>query len=396
VLYDNEKMAKVFKQLLEGSAEKLFFTTKHDVAHKAFVQKKCDLLVSIGNHNSAAYKEKLSPFILERRETPVVLCGTAPLSLKVKKIYQKQGFDNFHTLTKNSRHNNLFFENVLKEYRSSGSIAFLSSMMVTHLENIKPLPQTIRQIQKLQFDHDASLQELIKIIVQDAALSIDIIKRANAPINGLRQAVTTVQNAVTLLGKDRTIATALSCNVANTMPINLAPYGMTMDEFNAVANLRMNLMMHWYQKISKNDAGILMTAALMGNIGQLVIALEMARQQKEEEFKSLSEEAGATFAELELFFTTCEDLTAEILEEWGLHETIVDALAFCHNLESAPQDILPFAVALHAIFKIVPQTQATFDAEAIDKVCALLEYHKIDPQPLLNAVVVCEEKYLAG
>lgn len=395
VLYDNEKMAKVFKQLMEGSMEKILFTSKTDAALKAFKEKKCDLLVSTGTHNSSAYKEKLVLFIQERRETPIVLCGVAPLSLKVKKIYQKAGFEHFHTLTKDSRQNNLFFENVLKSYRKEGSIAFLSSFMIAHLDNIKPLPQTIREIQRLQSDHEASLQELIKIIMQDTPLSIDIIKRANAPINGLRQEVTTVQNAVTLLGKDRTIATALSCNVANTMPIDLSPYGMTMDEFNAVANLRMNLIMHWYQKVSKNDAGFLMTAALMGNIGQLVIALEAARQEKVEEFKSLSEEAGSTFAELELFYTTSEDLTSEILEDWGLNDKIVDALAFCHNLDEAPSEIFPYALALHAVFKIVPQTKATFDADAIDTVCNLLEYHQVNPQPLLDAIVVCEEKYLS-
>ncbi len=396
VLYDNEKMAKVFKQLMEGSTEKILFTSKADAALKAFSEKKCDLLVSTGNHNSSAYKEKLLPFIKERRETPIVLCGVSPLSLKVKKIYQKAGFEHFHTLTKDSRQNNLFFENVLNEYRKEGSIAFLSSFMIAHLDNIKPLPQTIRQIQTLQSDPEASLQELIKIIMQDTPLSIDIIKRANAPINGLRQEVTTVQNAVTLLGKDRTIATALSCNVANTMPIDLSPYGMTMDEFNAVANLRMNLIMQWYQKVSKSDVGFLMTAALMGNIGQLVIALEAARQQNVDEFKTLSEEAGTTFAELELFYTTAEDLTSEILEDWGLHEKIVDALAFCHNLADAPKEILPYAVSLHAVFKIVPQTKAAFDAEAIDSVCNLLDYHLIDSQPLLDALVVCEEKYLSS
>ena len=120
--------------------------------------------------------------------------------------------------------------------------------MIAHLDNIKPLPQTLREIQKLQFDPETSLQDLIKVIIKDPALSSDIIKRANAPINGLKHEVTTVQNAVTLLGKDRTIATALSCNVSEMVPINLEPYKMTLDEFNAVANLRMNLMMHWYQK----------------------------------------------------------------------------------------------------------------------------------------------------
>ena len=139
-----------------------------------------------------------------------------------------------------------------------------------------------------------------------------------------------------------------------------------------------------------------MTAALMGNIGQLVIALEMARQQNEEVFRNLSEETGITYAELELFFTTTEDLTAEILEEWGLHEKIVDALAFCHNLDGAPEEVLPFSVALHCIFKIVPQTKCAFDENAIDAVTKLLEYHKFDPQHFLDAIVVCEEKYLVS
>ena len=394
VLYDNEKMGKVFKQLFEGSAEKLLFTTKAEAALKAFREKKCDLLVSIGNHNSSAYKEKLSPFLQAGRETPIILCGAAPLSLKVKKIYQKQGFEHFHTLTKNSRQNNLFFEKVLKEYRKEGAVAFLSSFILTHLDNIQPLPQTIQQIQRLQANQEASLQELIKIIMQDPVLSSDIIKRANAPINGLKKEVATVQNAVTLLGKDRTIATALSCNVSDLIPINLEPYRMSLDEFHAIANLRMNLIMHWYQKISKEDAGMLMTAALLGNIGQLVIALEMARQNKEQEFRDLSEEAGNTFAELEFFYTTSEDVTSQILEEWGLHERIVDALSFCHDLESANEEILPLSVALHAVFKIVPQTRCAFDSEAIDTVCKLLEYHRFDPQHLLNAIMICEEKYL--
>ena len=82
-------------------------------------------------------------------------------------------------------------------------------MNITELPTLDAVAIKLSEI--LQQDHEAIvIEELIETIAFDVAISANILRYANAPVNGFARQIETVKDAVTLLGMQPTATLALS------------------------------------------------------------------------------------------------------------------------------------------------------------------------------------------
>ena len=220
------------------------------------------------------------------------------------------------------------------------------------ISTLKPLPSTILQIQQVCNDPELSIKDLIKVVKQSPILAGQILRAANNPLYGLKE-VNSIDQAVTIFGMKRVQAIALSHMADEFKNVDLSAYNCNETIFSSVGALRLTLMMQWYSKVSIADLSVLSITAILGNIGQLLIAQEIARLGKKDEFFKLMVSEGIQIAEEKIMHTTTPSVSSDIMYYWKLGQDIVDAVRFSDHPKNAPPEIARFALANHIVYRLV-------------------------------------------
>lgn len=265
-------------------------------------------------------------------------------------------------------------------------------LLKERVEALQPLPGTIKELQAFGADPESSLRDIGAVVMQDAVLSAKILKLVNSATFGLSGKVSSIQQAISLLGKERTIALSLQTFAQDSFEFDLAPYCMSSDDFFSVANRRLNLAVAWYSKVSLSETTLLSTAALIANIGQLLVVEEIRERGMEQPFSDLVMQYSPRVAEIEFLNTTTEDMTADILNQWGVEDEMADLVRYSNDLLNAPDSVKHLAVAMYVINTTVPMNNLPVSAEKIQEMCDLLLEMNFDAKPYQKAV----EKVLAG
>jgi len=217
-------------------------------------------------------------------------------------------------------------------------------------------------------------------------LSGRLLQFVNSPGVGLIRNVTSIHQAISLLGKEKTIALATQASLNSLMNIDVSAYGMSSEQFYEVGQRRMTLIISWYSKVSISDTAMLATAALLGNIGQIVLSAQIKMKKIEDEFLTLANSTNTMFAEIKTLYTTVEDTTADILTHWGLESEMVNAIRYSLDLANADNETKQLAIALFVTFKTIPIKLTEIDVDVVDEMADFLKEMNLNPKLYLNAV----------
>lgn len=195
-------------------------------------------------------------------------------------------------------------------------------------------PGTALEILRLCQQDDISISALSDTLAADPALSVRLLKYANSAMLGVRKEVTSVRDAVLLLGVRSVRLMALSFSL------------LTQDDDRACKSFDFTLF--WSHSLaaavsarhlSRNDPGIspeeAFAAGLLSQIGKLAFAVGLP-----EEYAQILSQAGGTLgatAELErkAFDTTHYDIGADLLADWSIPERLVTTIRF----QRKPEDL---------------------------------------------------------
>ena len=222
----------------------------------------------------------------------------------------------------------------------------IPSNLLQKLQSCRTLPSVpgvVLDVLELSQDPDVSIVEIAKTVSRDPALVAKILKVANSPWAGVRRQVTSLGQAVNLLGTNGTMSIALSFSLVRGLQKTTDP---TFDHqaywrrsaISATATLSVGI----YIKAAKPEE--LFLSGLLHDIGILVLS-----------------EAVATYSRL---FASCRgnhDLLVEterkelgtdhaqvgswFLERWGLPTRLLSAIPTSHEKEGIA-DPLAKAVAI--------------------------------------------------
>lgn len=220
------------------------------------------------------------------------------------------------------------------------------------IDNLQPLSASILQIQQVCNDDEMSIKELIKVVKNDPIISGMILKAARNPLYCLEE-VNTVDRAISIFGKMRVQAIALSQMVDEFGKIDLSTYNSTESIFSNVSALRLTLMIKWYSKVSISSLSVLSTTAILGNIGQLLIAQEVDKLNIKSDFLKELNEKGVQHTEEKFMHTTTACVSSDILSYWQLDKDIVDSVRFSDYPQNAPEEIYTLCLANHIVYRLV-------------------------------------------
>ena len=172
---------------------------------------------------------------------------------------------------------------------------------------------------------DADMREISRVIASDPVLAGRLLKSANSPMAGIAREVTSIREALLLLGLRTVKLTALGFSVASPSQTSRCP-GFDLKVFWATSCLRAVIARRLAQQfpdVSREEA---FTVALVAGLGQLALAQGLGRKYarvlaETRKGKSLCQ------AEQELLGSNHVRIGAMLLKEWGLPEVLVRAVA---------------------------------------------------------------------
>lgn len=234
--------------------------------------------------------------------------------------------------------------------------------MVGGIDTLPALPDMYRQISEMLSRPEPSIMEIVKVLGKDIAISAKLLQLVNSSFFGIGRRVTTVREAVELLGIGTVQGLVLSTEIFRTFPGRQEMRGICADDLSAhslkVASLARRLAG------DRVTAEIAHSVGLLHDVGKLVLAdrvsgyegvVHTAMAANTPLHQVEQDELGATHAEV----------GAYLLGLWNLPEVMVQAVANHHSPDEirdllGPCEIVRVANALvHRV-----QDQAPPDPES--------------------------------
>ena len=249
---------------------------------------------------------------------------------------------------------------------------------------IKPLSDTIVKLKNL--DESASLRDISAIISKDIALSTKLVQYVNKPYFGITKEISAVNQAITFLGKERTLAFAYSNGVKDCLGIDLSFYNIDEEKFNKINFLRTQLAVYWYKKIDFSEFIVVSSAAMLGAIGKIYLngVLKETDTIRQEKFKKYIE-FDRLFAEDDVLGVSSEKISAMLLNKWGFSNELVNSIYYANSIESSPVESKHLAIANSVIFNTFDLNDE-IDMKVVNSMADFLQEMNFDKNLYLEAI----------
>lgn len=223
------------------------------------------------------------------------------------------------------------------------------------IKSLPPLPRSFHEISEICNNIDSSINDLANVIEKDPMLVANLLKVANSPLYSFRIEIKNVLQAVSLFGMSTTRSLVTDMSIKKLLNVDMAPYGVTPEEFASISGLQSALMMHWYKEVDSSKVEILFLSALLQETGKILIADEIVKNDETYQFKSAIE-SSTNIASVEQSFvgTTSGEITSRIFQHWQFDEFMVQAIKYSDDVDAAPLEVRPFALALKVVKVAVP------------------------------------------
>lgn len=223
------------------------------------------------------------------------------------------------------------------------------------IKSLPPLPKSFTQINAICSDENGTIEDLAKVIETDPMLVANLLKVANSPLYSFRCEIRSVLQAVSLFGMSTTRALTTDISIKKLLNVDIEPYNLTPEKFVYISGIQSALMREWYAKVDRSKLDILFLSSLLQETGKVLIADEIVKSDEIYQFKS-EIETTVHIDQVEKSFvgTTTAEITAKIFEHWGFDDIMVESIQFADNYAEAPEDIVPYSLALKIVKTAVP------------------------------------------
>lgn len=204
------------------------------------------------------------------------------------------------------------------------------SMLAAQIDSFPVLPTVVSHVMQITADPDSSQKDLIKVITPDQSLTSTILKMSNSAFYGLMREVSTLQQALTILGFAEIRNLVLTKAVFNSFKTLKKNDKWDIKEFwehSFFCGLAAKII-GTELKVSKNE---LFTAGLIHDLGKLVIYMATP-----DDFFKIIEEAESTkvgtyLAEKNILGTTHDEVGIGLVKKWMFPEPLMAAVEFHHH-----------------------------------------------------------------
>jgi signal transduction histidine kinase/HD-like signal output (HDOD) protein/CheY-like chemotaxis protein len=221
--------------------------------------------------------------------------------------------------------------------------------LLKHIEEMPSLPGVAVRAIEMIMQEDVDTADLARVIESDPALTLKILKLVNAAANSLVRQVSSMQQAIALLGMTTVRCSILGVFIRDLMPQSTEETAKHFDEVWAHSlgcAVAAQLIAEKTYPSLKYEAFI---AALLHDIGKIFIIEYLPERYVQIKKYMESNRVSSLVAEQEILGTDHTRIGKWIAERWNLPGKLVRGIWMHHN----PIDSLPFLHVEHELLYIL-------------------------------------------
>jgi putative nucleotidyltransferase with HDIG domain len=198
--------------------------------------------------------------------------------------------------------------------------------VVLDLKSMPTLPGLVSKLSALTEDNKTSAQEMARIVSMDQVLSAKVLKLVNSAFYGFSRRVSTVSNAIILLGGNVVRSLTISSSIFEIMEKNI----VGLWEHSMGVAVAANVIARELKLPEPEETS---TAALLHDIGKVILKIRL--EDEYDRVDALVDEKDLTVVEAEqqLLGTTHAEIGEWVAQSWLLPEKLVEPIACHHNVE---------------------------------------------------------------
>jgi putative nucleotidyltransferase with HDIG domain len=196
--------------------------------------------------------------------------------------------------------------------------------------SIPALPGIISKLSALAENDKVSAHEMARVVAADQVLSAKVLRLVNSPFYGFSGRVSTVANALILLGVNVVKSLALSSSIFEMMEKHVVGlWEHSLGAGVAASIIARNLKLPEAEEIS--------TAALLHDIGKVIIRINL-RNDYDGLHRIVGEKGCSMFeAEREMLGADHAEIGEWLANTWYLPVKLIEPIAFHHAVERSTQ-----------------------------------------------------------
>ncbi|MCB1741414.1 MAG: HDOD domain-containing protein [Gammaproteobacteria bacterium] len=200
--------------------------------------------------------------------------------------------------------------------------------IISRIDKLPSVPEVYNELTAVLEDPNGTAAQVASIIELDPALAAKLLQIVNSPIFKRGKETQNTRDAVTRLGVRVVQSLVLAASVfdKDATPIR-ADTGFSIFELQSDALITSEIARRLR---SEADTGDVMTAALMHDIGRLLIASQLPDQFIRIGEHARKEKIALVSAEFEILGVSHAEIGGHLLSLWGLPEPIVEAVSWHH------------------------------------------------------------------
>jgi HD-like signal output (HDOD) protein len=222
--------------------------------------------------------------------------------------------------------------------------------MFEEIKNLPPLPASIVRIQELCMSDDTDIDELSRVIGNDPMLSANILKSVNSPLYGMSKEISSIPQAIMLFGISMIRAFAVASAIKKAIPVELTPYGKTVDALSEISTMQSRLAKEWYRNVDKTMLPLLQSSALLMELGKFVASRRVMASGDTDRFsQEIAEGKPLIMLEQSYLGMSSYEISAMMFEHWNFESALINALREMSN----PKTQNPYAQVLSVVTTVI-------------------------------------------
>lgn len=204
---------------------------------------------------------------------------------------------------------------------------------VDELTNVSTIPTVITRIMELTGNPNTVNHDLAKVIERDQSIAIRVLSASNSAFYGFSKKITTLSQAILVIGFDMVRGLALTTSVFNSVPAKHKPLLKELWAHSFRTAEAAAMLASKTGAVEKESAFL---AGLFHDIGRAIIL-----QVCEKESGDVNPFDRNLAEERKLFGATHADAGAWLSEKFMLPEAVVSAIMYHHEPEKCPAPVHP-------------------------------------------------------
>jgi putative nucleotidyltransferase with HDIG domain len=210
-------------------------------------------------------------------------------------------------------------------------------LQIRNIKNLPTLPGVAGRILEVTSDGESGAKELAGIIANDQSMSAKVLNLANSAFYGFSRQITTIPQAVVVLGFDAVRGLALGVSVYETLPVPT-----NVDSFDREAFWIHSIGCGTAAKIIANalnyrDTGTFFVAGLLHDLGKVVLDTYFSDQYQRVVHHLVTEGGESVSTEEEIIKVNHAEVGGWLAFRWRFPDILVNAIEHHHDPDSADE-----------------------------------------------------------